>query len=55
MIDALVFFWTWMLANPLMAVLLVGAFVAGLIVFVRTATAVHRRDGRGVSRANSPS
>ena len=47
MINALVFFWTWMLANPLTAAALVVAFVAGLIVFVRAATVVHRRDDIG--------
>lgn len=44
MIRSLVFFWTWMLANPLTAAVLVVAFVAGLVLFVRTATVVHRRD-----------
>ena len=44
MINSLVFFWTWLLDHPLTAALLVIAFVAGLVVFVRTATVVHRRD-----------
>lgn len=42
MIDALIFFWTWMLANPLLSTVLVAAFLAGLIAYVRAATAAHQ-------------
>lgn len=44
MIAALIFLWSWMLDNPLISLVLVAAFVAALVGYVRYATVAHRRD-----------